>query len=465
MAERISPDFRATLVRSLLPGVCALGFFVLSLVRPAQVRADNLHLADYDAELRLPNGRVDIATMASRLKELGVTTCYWLIAHAASDWDDLKLFLPEAGKAGIEVWVYLVPPSESAPKYSNLYPEPFRLDYQQWAEEIAKLSLRHTNLTAWVIDDFYENHQLYTPPYVGQMQERSKRINPRLRFLPLMYFNEINRRFVEDYRKVIDGVVVAYPPDRQEIDRASALLNDEATAAPGDLIFPHHTFSQPDDFVMVSQSVEILPAVRRTIRFLEKDDFTGPTDGYHFKQLLINGAVVWEQDVAGGTNDWREINVDVSRVAAASTARTNVTLAFRLFDKKGVSNFGVRWSVSDLQTDGLKPAATLGHPESWDLVKRGKFEAGFGSALSGPKRAFHVPFIVMTAAQPIEFKLRHGEPTTPERISQWLQMCLDEYRENRCDGVVTYCVDKTPASPMFPFEQKLFREFRQKHSH
>ncbi len=343
-----------------------------------------------------------------------------------------------------------MPPSESAPKYGNVYPEPFRLDYQRWAEEIARLSSEYTNLTAWVIDDFYENHALYTPADVGQMQQRARRINPRLRFLPLMYYNEINRRFVEDYRKMIDGVVVAYPPDRQEIDRGWAVLNDETMAAPGELSFPHHTFSQPGDFVMVSKPAEVLSKERKTIRFQEKDDFAGPTEAYHFKQLLVNGRVVWEQDIAGGSDAWRDVEVDVT---AAVQNKTNATVAFRLFDKKGVSNFGVRWSIRQLRTDGLKIL--------WNVEKRGEFEAGFGPASSRRGRNFHLPYVVMTAAQPIEFKIRHGEPTTPERMSQWLQMCLDAYREGKCNGVVTYCLDKTPQSAMFPFEQRLFREFRQ----
>ena len=80
------------------------------------------HLADYDSELRRPDGRVDIDAMVSRLKELGVTTYYWLLWHASTDWDDLKLFLPQAAEAGIDVWAYLVPPSESPPQYGNHIP-------------------------------------------------------------------------------------------------------------------------------------------------------------------------------------------------------------------------------------------------------------------------------------------------------------------------------------------------------
>ena len=176
---------------------------------PARPVRSTLHFADYDSEPRLADGHVDGDTLLSRLKELHVTTYYWLVWHARTDWDDLKLFLPKAAQANLQVWVYLVPPSESPPKEGDRYSEPFRLDYGRWAEEIARLSLQHTNLTGWVIDDFYANHAVFTPTAVRDMQKRAKGINPRLVFLPLMYFGEIRRPFVEDYREVIDGVVVA----------------------------------------------------------------------------------------------------------------------------------------------------------------------------------------------------------------------------------------------------------------
>jgi len=192
---------------ALMPAIiCLIGINWSAMIARGESRtaSSRYQLADYDAELRLANGRVDVARMAQRLQELGVTTYYWLIAHAATDWEDLKLFLPEAARAHIEVWPYLVPPSESAPRYGTLYPEPFRLDYLRWAEEIARLSLQYTNLTAWMIDDFYENHALYTPTYVGNLQQRARSVNPRLAFFPLMYYWELNRRFVDDYRSVID---------------------------------------------------------------------------------------------------------------------------------------------------------------------------------------------------------------------------------------------------------------------
>jgi hypothetical protein len=289
---------------------CGLGsLLVTSPLAMAQSRPaakapwQNLR-ADYDAEPRGPDGRVDTDHLLARLKALGATTYFWLVWHAPTDWDDLKQFLPKAGSAGLSVWVYLVPPSESAPRATQSS-EPFRLDYPRWAEEIARLSLQHSNLTAWVIDDFHANRSFFTPAYLRELRSRTRRINPRLAFLPLMYYGEISRRFVDDYREVVDGVVVAYPQDRQEIEQAWTILNDVAVAAPGELSFPWATPSQAGDFVMASQPAKVLPADSCRIRFRERDDFTGPTAGYHVKQLLVDDAVVWEADVAGGPATWR----------------------------------------------------------------------------------------------------------------------------------------------------------------
>ena len=200
------------------------------------------HFADYSAALQLPNGRVDADAMVRRLKELGVNTYYWLVAPW-STWDDLKLFLPKAEKAGIDVWVYLVPPSESPPEAVP----PFRLDYVAWGEGIARLSLEYPNLTAWVIDDFYGNRSFFTPASMREIRARSKAINPRLAFLPLMYFPELQPKFLEDYRSVIDGAVVAYLEDRDEIERTWAFFNDGDMLPASEFICPPNTPSRPGD--------------------------------------------------------------------------------------------------------------------------------------------------------------------------------------------------------------------------
>jgi len=411
-------------------------------------------LGDYDAEPRLSDKHVDVNSLVARLKELGANTYLWLVWHQRTDWDDLQRFLPKAAQAGIDVWVYLVPPSEPPPS------EPFGFDFARWGEEIAKLSQQHANLKAWVIDDFYENAaKLLTPGYVRTMQARAKAVNPRLAFLPLMYYGEITRKFVDDYREVVDGVVVAYPQNRDGINAAWEMLNDARPANAGELSHPWSVTSHAGDFMLAAQTAAVQPAARAQVRFLERDDFHKATAGYHFKQLLVDDAVVWEQDVAGGGPAWQEVAVDVTD---AVRGKQNVTLAFRLFEKKGVSNFGVRWQLRDLRAEGLRTAADSHEPQKWTVRHRGAFQSDFYTNAQEGKRRFHVPFIVMTAGDRGDFKMRHGEPASPERIAEWVRLSLRAWRDGRCDGVVMYCLDKHPRSAVFDAVRKEFQSLGNK---
>ena len=124
------------------------------------------------------------------------------------------------------------------------------------------------------------------------------------------------------------------------------------------------------------------------IRFSQQNDNAGQVTGYHFKQLLVDDKVVWEEDVGGKKPKQQEVSVDVSRYAHG---KANVNLTFRLFEKKPVYNFGVRWRFKDLQTEGLEPAADFRKPEKWLASHRGGLEAGFGEALRPGKSPVPYP--------------------------------------------------------------------------
>jgi hypothetical protein len=165
----------------------------------------------FAGESRYPNGHVDVQKLISELIDLRANTYHWLIWHAATDWDDLKLFLPEARKHNINVWVTVVPPSESPPKYGSNYSEPFRLDYDRWAKEIATLSVREKNLVAWSIDDFSSaNTDFFTPEKLRSILSESHKINPNLAFVPCCYYPQINATFVQRYKGLFDGVLFPY---------------------------------------------------------------------------------------------------------------------------------------------------------------------------------------------------------------------------------------------------------------
>jgi hypothetical protein len=128
-------------------------------------------------------------------------------------------------------------------------------------------------------------------------------------------------------------------------------------------------------------------------------------------------------------------------------------------DKKAVGNFPVNWTVKDLRAKNLELAADTSQPQKWKASRQGPFQTGFGNSPKPGRHRFHIPFISMTAAQPIEFRLRHGDPVTPERIAGQLRLSLQAWQDGKCDGVVTYCLDKRPQSPEFAVVQKLFQRF------
>lgn len=166
--------------------------------------------ATYCGAPRLANGRIDRTLLVDQLAELHANTYSFCIHGNTNDWADLQLFLPMARERGIRVWASVVPPSESPPR-TRAYAEPFRLDYEKWAVEFARLSVRETNLVAWSIDDFtYNTKTKFTPDYVKQMLDAAHAINPRLAFAPCCYFKPTTAAFVKTYAPLVDGILFPY---------------------------------------------------------------------------------------------------------------------------------------------------------------------------------------------------------------------------------------------------------------
>jgi len=171
----------------------------------------------YDAAPRQADGRVDVGRLTGELEVLRANTYNWLIWHAPTDWEDLQRFLPRAREKQIRVWVTLVPPSESPPRTKN-YSEPFRLDYERWAVEIAQLSLREPNLVAWSLDDFSHNTRTFAPAYLRRVLEAARQINPKLAFVPCCYYRHVTPAFAETYRPWVDGVLFPYRNESGEMN-------------------------------------------------------------------------------------------------------------------------------------------------------------------------------------------------------------------------------------------------------
>lgn len=167
--------------------------------------------------------RVDISRLVAELVDLHANTYHWLIHARPTDWDDLKLFLPKAREKDIRVWVTIVPPSEQPPK-NPVYAEPYRLDFERWAVEIAKLSVAEPNLVAWSLDDFTHNLAVLTPDRMRGVVMAARKINSRLAFVPCCYFPKVNEKLVADYRDSFDGILFPYRAESKKANLTDATL-------------------------------------------------------------------------------------------------------------------------------------------------------------------------------------------------------------------------------------------------
>ena len=398
-------------------------------------------LGGYTIEPRDGDGRVLIDPLVARLKLLGVNTYLWRIWDAPTDWADLKLFLPRAAQAGINVWVIVGPATQNSPD-GKFAAEPFKGDYVRWAKEIATLSLTNPNLKAWALDKFISRYTtVLKPEAVREIQFRGKSINPKLAFMVAVGFGDlagwdgaINRPFLNAFHDVLDGVIGLNPRHRDDIDEYWSVLNDGPHALADEFRFPWEEQSQAGDFAMASRTFKVLPGDTHKLRFRERDTFTGQTAGYHIKQLLADDVVVWEQDVAGGTMDWADVTVDLKD---AVKGKQSVTLTLRMIDKKPVGKFTVRWRITGMQAEGLDPGKDLGEPAKWKASKQGSFETGFGGVPEPGKRRFHLPLIVVCGADALDAPLQ-------------------AYRDGRCEGVV---INTQPKDPKNAFSEEVKKAF------
>ena len=127
----------------------------------------------------------------------------------------LPTFAAAAGKAGINVYVYLVPPSEaSVTEYA-----PFFWDYVAWAGAIGGVAEAHPAVKGIMIDDFgintsrWSRHAFsFTEPYVVQMMTAARSRAPWLAFIPVLYYHDVigERAIAAEYRSVMQAIVFPF---------------------------------------------------------------------------------------------------------------------------------------------------------------------------------------------------------------------------------------------------------------
>ena len=412
--------------------------------------------ADYDSELREVAARadglkhVDSPALIQKLLDGNIKTYAFLVWHQTTDWNDFRLeFLPAAQAAGLSVWLYLTPPSEGTPA-------PFGDDFITWASEAGKLATQYPVLTGLAIDDFgAANLSFFTPDYIRQVVEAAHAWNTNVMFLPVVYDASaapqlptvlISPAFANAYGPYCGAVIFPYinTTNKDDLTAEAPQIAYNSDVMNGSLaqfvvVFPWNRSSQKGNYAALSQVLTTnspgFPDAPYSFKFRVYDDYTGATANYHKLQLLVDGSIVWQQDVAGSMG----IQDITNNLQTWIRGKTSATLVVRMYDTNAVSNFGVTasWSL---------PAG------NWTRSETGAF---IGTSSYYPATpGLNVPLIVMI----YDLGYNGWSPTT-NYVRQANLIARSAVAAGRASGIIQYCLDKSGTSQQFPIIQQLYGQW------
>ena len=399
----------------LFAAICLMPFLHTS---PAVAASANgqLHgiLGDYDAILREPKARedgqvhVDTPRTIAELKRLHVNTYAYLVSKP-TDWGDFRSeFLPAAQAAGINTWVFLVPPSECHPQL-NQCSFPHNVDYVGWGTEIAQLSLQYPTLSAWAIDDFDFNLRKFTPRYVAQMRQATGAINPALKFLPIVYHRSYNAQFAGNYAHYFDGVIFPFKDDpegdndkvgtlKPQLDAISALL------APYNVPVVLMVYATPFNTApIVPNASYVRQALDTGISMTRQGTIAGvlvyglPIDGNPRRCIAREGTGALEFYLRGAHPTTAGQYVEASQRVTVNSAASSYSVSFwtrHSIGPSGPAGFPALQLLVDgqvaWQSDLTSDAANAWHQSQVDLSQylRGKEHATIAFRMAETKRVF-----------------------------------------------------------------------------
>lgn len=491
--SRRAPRRRAFRLTGLLSAaLLAIGVLSATTAAPSAVADPPASpvVGAYSGEVLLaPNvdnvRRVDIPATISALVAANVNNFNYLVygygvANAATgstardtaapkvtqaQWNDLPAFLTAAAAAGIEVWVYLVPPSEAGIGYTTPNYAPFQWDYVMWADEIGKVAAVHTNLRGIAIDDFGGNTAeagspwtfKFTTTNVAAMRAAARSHANWIGIYPAMYYCQFhgNGNISNAYRSIVDGFIGVYNgspsctwwsgdgtpvPNTTDSTQADLLLRVPSSLvrcqANGclQLGIPGATGTVAGDYSLAKQTITVTAGSTKTLKFWTNDDWIGGSPGgYHKMQVLVDGVVVWQEDVA----TWQGWHQTTVNLATALAGKTSAVLTLRLYEAAGVGNFHVSAWFDELQATGF-------------TINNGSFATSMSGwtpiESNGVFEQIWVPtkvFIPMAYAA-----LLGGLETTPTSAGYTVAVvnkALQLTTEGKADGVILYNMNLTGA--------------------
>lgn len=424
----------------------------------AQVQ-DCPFMGDYDQEIRETNPRIDgyfhvnTPLLIQRLVNAKMNGYMYLIQHSPeTDWTDfVNEFMPAAQNADLNIWVYLVPPSEGGPTNPYDTASGYSIDsaYVTWAKAIAIQANNYSNIKGFVIDDFDGNLSVFTPSFVIHMMQEARTICPFLTFDVINYYEDITLNWVFDYANCIDGIVFPYVDLDSttnllpQIKDIQLLLNHVKRYY--QISYPWSTTSTAGDYAKITFPVTVNPASTYSISFSQNDDFAGPTAGYHYKRFLVDTNLIWSEDVAGDSS--QIVTLDLT---SALQGKSTGSISFELYEQQGVGNFGVVCKFFNLSAENF----------SIDTInyQRDSNNTNFSISVLNNTNTKKLSLISMIYANPTSW---HPIPPTVNYVQECLSISHQAILDSLADGIVTYCLDKsTDTSSYYVAVQDLYAQWR-----
>jgi hypothetical protein len=396
---------------------------------------------------------VDTPALVARLREGHIKTYAFLVWMGKTDWDDFRLeFLPAAQAAGLDVWLYLTPPSENSPP-SNY--TPFGEDYYSWLSEAARLAQRYPALKAVVMDDFNSNLGVFTPDYVRRITDAAHAYDSNLMFMVINYdltkgwaspTSYTSPAFMNAYGPYCGAIMFAYlnwASHDDYTDAAFQIANNSDIIA-GKLAqlrvaFPSGRACAAGDYAAVSQVItngEPFPDAPWNFKF-RLSDYPQITNspGYFVFQVLVDGAVAWSRDESTfyGVLD---ITTNLQPWIAGKTA---ITLTVRMSCTANLSSLraGSSWNL---------PAG------NWTAAETGAFA---GTSTYYPATTSNVPMIIMI----YDWKYGTGGDNSPGYVYEVNGIAQAAVQAGQAAGIIQFSLDKSASSPLFPVIQELYGQW------
>lgn len=413
-------------------------------------------LGAYAAAIRTESGEIDIESTVQRLKAVGADHYYYLIwdrVHpgeppagsevSVTEWRQLPAFASRAEQAGIEVTVYLVPPSES----SAAGYRPFGWDYVAWFKAIGEVAAQHRNIRNIAIDDFAANtvgrvhdanHQPFEPEGVRQMVAAARAAAPWIRFYAVMYSQDLvsPTGVLPQYRNSIDGIIFAFAGPQQFLHAPQNTTDARGAATEGrraHLLTSCHdsqeclqlTLPKPKVRVALPQSVVMqrfveLPAgVSRLLSLSVLDDRSRGAVGGYSLTATIEGRAVPLKRTQGG--DWSQYR---GTVPDGVTGRVELKVVMQArYGSRGFSAF-----VDDVVVSGTGPRSQV-PATGWTVT-------GSGGASAEVVREIDLVYLVYCARLGIESGIDGAASASyVEAVTRQIEPLV---RSGDIDGVVAY---------------------------